>query len=277
MKQIQLNHGNLELPTDWSELTTKQRMSGFRWLAEMIAGDMEPFIWQCRMLVLLTGYRPSRRRSPDERQNISLNLVHLAQAINFAFYVENDDHGNTTVKLNYDMHDCPVSCRTYFRRERIIETNMTARQYADGVELLEGINQSTDAQEREYYQDKLCKVLGVADCDNDDVTAVRLAVQIWFTGIVLFWQHHPVYSVLYESNSKPVEDESHISLGLQEVLLELTEKGYQQAGDMLVTDFFDAQVKMLRDRLQEAKSSGVKLPELVQKTGIPLKNITRLV
>lgn len=279
MKAIQLNHGTLELPEDWSELTSRQRRKGFIWLAEMTAGKMTPFEWQFRMLFLITGYKPSRRQSDTVREN----LIRIAEQINFAFSLKDDADGRTQIRLNYDMRDCPVDSprdATYwprFKRDRIIDTNLTARQYSEATQLLQAIADCSNEADAKFYADRLANTL-VRD-EYEWEPWELFALRMWFTGIVLFWQHHPVYSVLYESNqadNSVNSDSDKIQLGLQEVILELTEKGYPDAANMPLPDFFDAQVKMLRDNLHEAKANGVKLPDLVQKTGIPLRNINRL-
>lgn len=285
MKTIQLNHGaTLSLPEDWTEIADlKQRLQAFRLLADLIDGTITPFRWKTRVLLMLTGYSPSHKRSitPKQRENINFNLVRLADSLDFAFTIDDDTR---RISLNYNLYDCPVPADTYFRRERLIQTNLTARQFADMVELLSAIGSATDADERRYYQDRLCITLAVHDCDADDADAVRLAVTIYATGIALFWQQHPLYSVLYESAgnaSTPAHDntataDGHLSLGMQEVILELTQHGYGNPDHMPLTDFMDAQVKLLRDNLRQAKAAGTKLPDIAKQTGLSLATITRL-
>lgn len=287
MKTIPLNSGKLELPEDWLEVPAGQRMRGFALLQQMLDGQITPFEWQCRMLLLLTGYKPSRRKvSLSERAIINENLVRIAESLDFAFSTESGEDGTTHIRLNYEMHDCPVAPPKNdnpdywprFVRDKIIDTNLSARQYSDGVELLKAIDESSTTEDIDYYSTKLASTL-IKSQEYEFESSELLAFKLWFTGVVLFWQQHPIYSVLYESGDSVADgvSDERIRLGMQEVILELTERGYHNAGDMLVTDFFDAQVKMLRDNLQEAKANGAKLPDLVKRTGMPLRNINRLI
>ena len=304
MKKIRLNNGAvLELPEDWTEMEPAQRLRGFERLGQMLHGMMTPFQWQLETLFDISGYKPSRHtrraltgksRAPIE--NIQYNLIRLAELLDFAFDIEEAEDGRQTIQLRYEMKDCPFQVlpgwkgkESYtppvFWREYTIQTNLTAGQYAEATELLQAASEEeTGEAERLHYLRRMMQVLYRTDTLPDTIPySVMLGVSIWLTGVMQFWQNHPDYRVLYETNrsDNAGADNSlasdHISLGLREVILELQERGHRDAKDMPLPDFFDAQVKMLRDKLQEAKAQGVKLPDLVQKTGIPLHNINRLI
>lgn len=301
MQHIKLNKGAvIELPEDWTEIRDLTvRLRAFERLSQMLQGGMTPFEWQLQTLFDLTGYKPSRRTRRALKQGrpveeIAYNLIRLAELLDFAFSIEEKESGGQIIRLNYAMNDCPFPAlpgwkgkETYtppvFWRSYTIQTNLKAGQYAEATELLLAASEENiGEEERLHYLRRMMCVLYQTETMPDTVPyAVMLAVSIWLTGIMQFWQHHPDYSVLYETTRTNGAEETnisddHISLGLREVILELQERGHRDAKEMLLPDFFDAQVKMLRDKLQEAKAQGVKLPDLVQKTGIPLHNVNRL-
>ena len=289
MKKVQLNNGIIELPEDWMELTEAQRVAGFENLALVLAKLMTPFEWQCRMLLVITGYKPSRTQfSQDKRDRINENLVRLAEMLNFAFTIEEDENGKGVLHINYEMHDCPVhifgdtGVQPNFVRDRIIDTNLTAGIYSDAYELLQMVNDKDNSPEdTHYYMLKLAQTLWRVDSQStaapEPCAGELLAVTVWFTGIVLFFQEHAVYGVLYEGGDQEKKAEDHISLGVQDAILELTMAGHPDARSMPLTEFFDMQVKMLKDRILEAKAEGTSVSDIAKKSKMPLATILRLI
>ncbi len=277
MRVIPLNKGSLELPTDWTELNKNCQRAGWEMLLRVMSGEMEPFVWQVNMLRLITGYTP---KHPTE--NILENLRRLAELLTFAFQVEEDNK----VVLNYEMHDCPVQLfgnkgiQPYFIRDRIVSTNLTAGMYADGLQLLEMLNDESNTEDdRLYYLTKLAQVLWRMEMNArapEPTPGELLAVTVWFTGVVLFFQEHDVYSVLFDAKKANDKPDDYISLGVQEIILEIASNGRPDARDMNLLEFFDAQIKLLKDRIADAKSDGADTSDIIKKTGLPLNTILRL-
>ena len=277
MRVIPLNKGSLELPTDWTELNKNCQRAGWEMLLRVMSGEMEPFVWQVNMLRLITGYTP---KHPTE--NILENLRRLAELLTFAFHVEEDNK----VVLNYEMHDCPVQLfgnkgiQPYFIRDRIVSTNLTAGMYADGLQLLEMLNDESNTEDdRLYYLTKLAQVLWRMEMNArapEPTPGELLAVTVWFTGVVLFFQEHDVYSVLFDAKKANDKPDDYISLGVQEIILEIASNGRPDARDMNLLEFFDAQIKLLKDRIADAKSDGADTSDIIKKTGLPLNTILRL-
>jgi hypothetical protein len=95
--------------------------------------------------------------------------------------------------------------------------------------------------------------------------------------VALFFQEHEIYSVLFDAvNSDKAKSEDYISLGVQEIILELETAGHRDVRNMGLLDFFDAQVKLLKDRIADAKSGGSSVADIVKKTGLSINTITRL-
>lgn len=289
MKEVKLNKGTIELPEDWSEMPEAQRVMGFENLAMVMAHLMTPFEWQCRMLLLFTGYKPARKQfSKEERDRINENLVRLAEMLDFAFTVDEGEDGKGLLRLNYEMHDCPVhlfsnaGVQPRFVRERIIDTNLTAGIYSDAYELLQMIHDKDNTPEdTHFYMYKLAQTLWRVDSQDtampEPSAGELLGVTVWFTGVVLFFQEHAVYSVLYEGGEADEKAEDHISLGVQDTILELTMAGHPDARSLPLMEFFDMQVKMLKDRIAEAKAEGTAVADIAKKSKLPLSTILRLI
>ena len=290
MKRIKTSGKDLLLPEDWMELSEKQRRKGFELLAAVMANAMDPFEWQLYMLVEITGYKPSRAtrralsgyKQHTVRDTVIENLRRLAECLDFAFTIEDNE-----VKIKYEMHDCPFDLfkgkgvQPHFVRDRLIETNLTAGIYAEATQILSMVNdKDNDDADRMYYMTKLAKTLWRVEMNAHapEPTPVELlAVTVWFTGVVLFFQEHDIYSVLFDSTgSDKSKSEDYISLGVQEIVLELETSGHRDVRNMGLLEFFDAQIKLLKDRIAEAKSGGSSVADIVKKTGLSINTITRL-
>lgn len=272
------------------EISEKQRRKGFELLALVMAGALDPFEWQLHMLIEITGYKPSRAtrralsgyKQHTVRDTVIENLRRLAECLDFAFSIEENK-----VQIKYDMHDCPFELfkgkgvQPHFIRDRLIETNLTAGIYAEATQLLSMVNdKDNDDDDRLYYMSKLAKTLWRVETNAHapEPTPVELlAVTVWFTGVALFFQEHDIYSVLFDAvKSEKEKSEDHISLGVQEIILELETTGHRDVRNMGLLDFFDAQIKLLKDRISEAKSGGSSVADIVKKTGLSINTVTRL-
>lgn len=290
MKRILTSGKDLLLPEDWMEISEKQRRKGFELLALVMAGALDPFEWQLHMLIEITGYKPSRAtrrallgyKQHTVRDTVIENLRRLAECLDFAFSIEDNK-----VQIKYDMHDCPFELfkdkgvQPHFIRDRLIETNLTAGIYAEATQILSMVNdKDNDDDDRLYYMSKLAKTLWRVETNAHapEPTPVELlAVTVWFTGVALFFQEHDTYSVLFDAvKSEKEKPEDHISLGVQEIILELETAGHRDVRNMGLLDFFDAQVKLLKDRIADAKSGGSSIADIVKKTGLSINTITRL-
>ena len=290
MRRIQTSGNDLYLPEDWMELSEAHRRKGFELLALVMAGALDPFEWQLHMLIEITGYKPSRatrrailgNKQHTVRDTVIENLRRLAECLTFAFSIEEDK-----IQINYEMRDCPfelfkkIGVQPHFIRERLIETNLTAGIYADATQILSMINDEENIDEdRLYYMEKLAHVLWRVELNAhapEPTPAELLAVTVWFTGVALFFQEHDTYSVLFDTTSSgSAKSADHISLGVQEIILELETTGHRDVRNMGLLEFFDAQIKLLKDRIADAKSGGSSIADIVKKTGLSINTISRL-
>ena len=307
MKSITLKRSTISIPESWDDVRPDHIPAVFRNLILLFSNEITPFQFQINLLILFTGYRPTKKRGilfctkrlfyltfyrifkgkrrfiemlnqeNEIDENIQFNLIQLAETITFAFTLD-----GKKIIPNYDFNHNPLSGwidAPTFDRDVTVETNITARQFIDCVDLLNAYRQSEDPKVQTFCLNKImCVLYGLSmprvKTYNPEIP---FGVMYWFTGIVMFFREHPVYSVLYESSkTEEDDDDSKINLGMSEILLYLEKEGYSFVEDKNVIDFFNAQVKGLKDSINTALSSGLKIEELATQTGISINTIDRL-
>jgi hypothetical protein len=96
---------------------------------------------------------------------------------------------------------------------------------------------------------------------------------VWFAGIINFFHTHPTYSLLFAGN-KSDENSDKIRLGMNETLLSVIHEGYP--AEINLIDFFNIQIKLLKDNVAKAISAGAKMADIADKTGLSLSIIDKL-
>lgn len=248
-------------------------------------------------LVRLPGYwsvwkdyhRPKRR----DRDIINYNLYMLSEQLDFAFSIE--DH-KVTWNRHFYRNPIPyikIKGKKFtgkkFIRDVAPFTNITTKEYCDCCELYSGYHSSQDPAYREKCIDKLISILYPTTGeynenlvgDQMEVIAsispeIKFGILYWFAGIVEFYTTHPVYSILFPKDSKQEDSENKISIGMNETILMIKKKGYPSITTDTVNDFFDAQIKIIKDDLAEAIAKGAKVEDLVKMTGLSIDLINRL-
>lgn len=301
MKDIKLLDGSvLHLPTEWGELTQEQTLRSMELLPLVVAGQMTPFDFQLEMLLMITGYRPAKhpwRRVCDwfmrifspmryaasvqteefRQECVRYNLIRMAEMLTFAFEVKDG-----VVTLNYYFNDNPfaymVPGAARFTRRLTVETNMTARQFADGVDLLSGVNGSDSEEFHLHILRRLSAVMYNLEYDDTEglPMAVLFGTSLWFTGVVQYFKEHPVYGMLFRKSESGTSSGGGIALGMGEVILSLEKSGYHNAAAMNLLEFMDAQIKMIKDTVAKAAAEGVKTGEIASKTGLSVADVIRL-
>jgi hypothetical protein len=103
---------------------------------------------------------------------------------------------------------------------------------------------------------------------------IKMLILFWFAGIIQHYTAHPHYSVLFSSTKK--DEGEKIRLGAAETLLYLTREGYGDPDRMTLNDYFDAQVKALKDSISHALAQGAKIGKIAQETGLTPETIDKL-
>jgi hypothetical protein len=283
-------------------LTGYRPSSGFyTWLLQWILYYFRiPFVYLYYLLTLgrirLSGYwavwKEYHRPERMDRDIINYNLYRLSELLDFAFTIE--DY-KVTWNRHFKKNPFPylkIQGRKFTGRKFIQDvapfTNITAKEYCDCCELYSGYTGSEDAVYREKCVDKIISIL--YPCNEDykenlvgdqmDLIAsiapeVKFGILFWFAGIIEFYTTHPVYSILFKANNVS-EEKDKISIGMNETILMIKKKGYPSIAGDTVNDFFDAQIKILKDYFSEAIAGGAKVEDLAARTGYSIDIINRL-
>jgi DNA-binding Xre family transcriptional regulator len=174
-----------------------------------------------------------------------------------------------------------------FNLDITAKTNITAREFVDAFDLFAAFYQTTDASVRIECLNQLCAILYPADADHRQnlvsgqhermravPEATKMLVLFWFSGIVQYYTSHPLYAVLFSSKKK--EQGEKFNLGANETALYLMREGYGDPDRMTLNDYFDAQVKALKDTVSHAIAQGAKIEKIAQETGLSLENLNKL-
>ena len=301
MKAIQLNQSTIDLPDCWEDLSYKEKIFTFGILSELFAGTLTPEIARLKMLIEYTGYKPSwiqlfreaLKKDKEQREIIHLNLLKLSEELNFAFTVEDN-----RILPNYVFKKNPIACikigRNRFTGRRfeidaICRTNITAREFSDCFDIFASMQ--GDLADADRY-DCINQIVAILFPQSNDYHAnlisghhwkmryvhptIKFGIIFWFTGIVRYYTEHPVYGLLFKSEKRPTESGNKIHLGMNEIVLTLKKEGYGSPETMNLNDYFDAQIKWLKDSINKALADGVKADRIAEKTGIPLSTIQKL-
>ena len=301
MKTIKLNKGNLYLPSTWEELSPKQLIYAFTLLAQLFKGDITPEDFRSRMLISITGYRPVKKNIwyylrklwliawygsawyedyikaiQHRNEMVRENLIRLSREIDFAFKVEDNK-----IIPNYTFAENPfifISKRApRFSRNYTVETTLTARQYIEACDILSAVKEELPDEIKQHLLIKAVeKLFGISYKKAAKLhPAILFGISYWFTGIVQFFKRHPVYSVLFPAEEHEKED-NPMSIGGVETLLFLRKEYGGDIDDMNLIDFFNAQIKSIKDSVSKAKAEGVKIEDIVKNTGLPISVVSRM-
>ena len=301
MKTIQLNKSSVELPDCWEDLSYKEKIFTFGILSELFAGTITPEIARLKMLIEYTGYRPSWiqlikeafKKDVEQREIINFNLLKLSEELNFAFTVEEN-----RILPNHIFKKNPISfikigrnrfTGRIFEIDTLCRTNITAREFSDCFDIFASMQGEVADADRFDCINQICAILFP---QSDDYTAnlvsghhfrmryvhptIKFGIIFWFTGIVKYYTEHPVYGLLFKSEKHADESGAKIHLGMNEITLTLKKEGYGSPETMNLNDYFDAQIKFLKDLVNHALAEGVKAADITKKTGIPNETILKL-
>ena len=293
MTTVPLPHGaTLQLPDCWEDLTQKQTLATVRILARLFAGGITPARARLEMLVRYTGYRPSPKfADPATRQTVSYNLLNLSEMLNFAFTVEAQ-----TVRPHFNFKRNPlpeleIDSAKYrgkiFDLDITARTDITAREFVDAFDLLAAFHRTADDAIRQQCLNQLCAILypaapthrqNLVSRQHERMSAApqetKTLILYRFTGILQHYVTHPVYSVLFSSQKKDEGEKIHLGAG--ETALYLLREGYGDPDRMTLNDYFDAQVKALKDSISHALAQGVRIEKIAQETGLTPETLNKL-
>lgn len=171
----------------------------------------------------------------------------------------------------------------------LLNTNLTARQFADALALYNEYIKGTGSSEK--LLNKLVAVLycnpySPAEAAKIESTvaalpsATRQAVAFNFMAVQTFLFTRTKYAVLFnvkraEGNAPKKKD----TLGFGGSIITMTRKGYGSLKEMDNTnllDFFEAMYSDLCSTIEQLKEAGMDLPDIASKTGLTVKTINEI-
>lgn len=294
MKQIPLNSGALlELPDHWEDLTREEFLFTVEVLMRLFAGSITPDAARLEMLLHYTSYRPSRKNAdPEERENINFNLLKLSGLLDFAFTIEENVIQPQFRFVRNPLPKLRLEGASYrgkiFNITVSAQTDITAREFVDASDLVSAFYTTEREDLKGECLNQLCAILYPAVKNHRENLVSghpermrkagmreKTAVLFWFSGIIRYYMTNSVYKVLF-AGGKQMEEEWKIRIGAGETALYLKKEGYGDPETMNLNEYFDAQVKALKDSLSHAIVEGVKIERIEEKTGIPAELIRRL-
>ena len=204
--------------------------------------------------------------------------MRLAESLNFAFELNGSE-----LKLNYYFTDNPfadmVEDAARFTRRMTVETNMTARQFSDGVDLLSNLKSDDTPEFHTHILRRLSAVLYNLSYDETAGLpgAVLFGTSLWFTGVVQYFKEHPVYGMLFRKSESGTSSGGGIALGMGEVILSLEKSGYHNVAAMNLLEFMDAQIKLIKDNVAKAAAEGVKAGEIASRSGLSIADVIKMI
>ncbi len=307
MQTIQLKNKTIELPNHWDDVNEKQAHFIFDKMSLLFQGKLQPLEFQFLLLQYFTGYKPKQnlkvqniekglhglvlkltkgkkkyqqilQTEQQKQENILFNLIQLSEKIDFLFKIENDT--KIVPLYNFNRNPFYKTSTVFFTRDITVETNITAKQFVDSIDLLRAIQTTQDDNIKQRCMIKLVALLnGFSEQKVEKLgSSFIFGTVYWFTGVYHFFRTHPIFSVLYSRNENSDDDnqDDSLSLGMTEILLYLEKEGYRDIQQKNIIDFFSAQIKSLKDSLNSAISKGAKLEDIANQTKISIKNIKRL-
>jgi len=244
--------------------------------------------------LLKEANRPDLASVDYEKEMINLALIKLSEQIDFIYEIDRETR-TITPKYNFRTNPVPwirIGKKKYTGKRFFIDvmasTDITARCFVDALDILLAMDKMTNTEDRNECINKICAMLYPAIPDHNENLlsghaammrhvdpVIKFAIVYWFTGLVNLFRKHPVYHVLFDRNNTDSSDDK-ISVGMNEIALMLKKEGYGDPSDMNLIDYFDAQIKSLKDSISKAISEGVKPEKIAQKTGIPISTVNKL-
>lgn len=239
-------------------------------------------------------YCPDPDKEMKEREVINFNLLRLSEQIKFVFTIDEEGH-RIVPQYNFKTNPFPyikIGRKKYFGKKFELDitakTDITARELVDCADLLSAIDKMNSEEEKQECINQICAILypRTSNYNQNMVSGhnksmqklnpvIKFGIVYWFTGVYLFYTQHPIYSLLFKKSENKEDSEDKVRLS-NEVILMLQREGYGVPDAMNANDYFDAQIKHLKDVINKALGDGLTAAKIAQKTGIDLETINKL-
>jgi hypothetical protein len=281
------------IPNAWEELTPPQYVSVAQLLMRLTGREINLYDFRFALLRELTGFHATGKKySEPEVERICSNLIFLSEKITFALRRDGEGYRPNLSFRRNPKPQLRAGRKTFagarFTVDRVVDTDITARQFCDAYDILAGFADAPD----EALLNALCAILygGLKPYALSEATRLakscfaqvafpqKYAVMIWFAGVAQWLVGHPVYSVLFAGKNAGGAG-PRISLGMSESIMQLSHAGFGSVdgiGALPVTDFFDLMVKDLKLQLSEAIAKGAKKENIIRQTGLTYAQLSAL-
>ncbi|MBI9052464.1 MAG: hypothetical protein JEY96_01520 [Bacteroidales bacterium] len=280
----------------WEELTPKEYLFVVKLLAFASMGKFDIDEFQEMYLMFIAGYKPSRLRSPEVREEINSNIYMLSQQIDFFF--RKNEKGRTEFNINFTKNLLPefrfnhkkyTGPEFYLSDLGDVRTNLKAKPFIDAQEYY---NLYLQTQNTEALNMLVAVLYGnykngytTFEAQKQGEKLVKLDFNIKY-GVYTFFRAllHLITTrthlgILFRKHKKDNSSDDKISLGLSETVYSLIKSGYgseKEIGNMLFTKYLEALLKELKDSIQNAIAAGKKPFDIAKDRGIPFEIINQL-
>lgn len=293
MITIQGKKRPISIPSSWEELAPWQYVFTITKLLQLISRQLSLFDFRIALMLCYTGYRPKQFRifpiSPEEQEIIHFNLVRISEQITFPLRKKNESLEINNLFLKNPIPFVRIRRKKY-RGKRfdvgvVIRTDITAKNFSDALDTAKAFAET----QSEECLNTLCAILYPKHEDHARNMLsdhhkkfsrvgydVRFGILIWFTGIVEYFSTHPDYKILFQNNT---ESEDKITLGMSETIMHLVLVGFgskQEMENTNVVDYFDLQIKSLKQTIAEARGNGAKTEDIAKHTRMSYSLIEKL-
>lgn len=171
---------------------------------------------------------------------------------------------------------------SFFIDKGIPITDISSSQFSDSLELYNLYSKTND----ESYLNMLISALFVNNEKSNTRSISKNSKHInrinQITKISILFQFRSLLEYVMQNYSLLFSNETNdekFSLGFSETLYETSKGGYgniESVSSMNLFDFLQIQLKIRIDDLKELKTSGMKIFEISQKTGIPITQLNQI-
>lgn len=256
-------------------------------------------------LKYLIQYKPSKQKdfTEEEKMNVQGSLLQLADQVNFFMdEIITDEQITYKLKLNFTRNFIDhikagrkIMYGPEFRvlpESGIIQTNVTAEEFIDAHGYYNLFDKSKDESNLDFLVSTLYRPMKNrvreeyitlnsqkrAHLFKNVPLAQKYGVFFFFQALMDYFFDRTEYGLLFKRQTS--SDETKITLGLGEMLYDLTQKGFgskNEVSNLVVTEFFDIRLKLLFDSIQAMHDAEIPIEKIEDKTGISEAKLKKII
>lgn len=283
------SHKIAELPDKWSELSPDHfaMVSGLMKKLSEGQTDIESFRIELA-LKLLNFVSKGWPISPEEESRITENIYRVSEKLTFPLKKVKDNTYDLNLNLGRNLYPViktkglTLYGPTFSIDEKgILDTDMRAEEFCDayGYSTAGAIDEMICAlyrpsRDKYFDHDNLKNLEAVRALAPE----VKQAIVYFFQYVLEYFHDSEFYGIIFQNDSKQRADKLHF--GMNATIYNLSKAGHgsnEEVGRMVVTKFFDLMAKNIIDMVNELSGMKMEAAEIVEKTGIPLNVIMKII